>query len=238
NIITIHEIGQFDGVHFIATEYINGETLRQRIAQQPMKLGEALDVAVQAASALAAAHAAGVVHRDIKPENIMVRVDGYVKVLDFGLAKLTEASTASTDTGAPTAVRSITQTGVLIGTVKYMSPERARGEKIDARSDIFSLGLVLYETLAGLSPVAGSTTADVIAAILRQEPLPIRHYLPEAPEALEQIINKSLRKNRDERYAAAQELLADLKALKQRLEIERELQREGLASPGRTQTVP
>jgi len=232
NILTIYEIGHIDGIHFIATEFIDGQTLRQRMTREPMKLGEALDVAMQTASALAAAHEAGVVHRDIKPENIMLRRDSYVKVLDFGLAKLTEAPVASLDPEAPTASGIVTETGAVMGTVRYMSPEQARGQKVDARSDIFSLGVVLYEMLAGQVPFAGATTADMLVAILGQEPPPITRYLPEAPEALMQLIAQMLRKDRKERYPSAQKMLADLKSLKQRLEIEGELQCEASGGKG------
>src|SRR5207248_3360184 len=138
-------IGEVDGRYFIATEYIEGETLRSCLTRAPFRLHEVLDVALQIADALVAAHDAGIIHRDIKPENIMLRTDGYVKVLDFGLAKLTDPDAASVDTDAPTAARVNTETGVVMGTVKYMSPEQARGLKVDGRSDLFSLGVVLYE---------------------------------------------------------------------------------------------
>jgi serine/threonine-protein kinase len=236
NIITIYEIGQVEGSYFIATEFIEGQTLRQQMTSAKLALDWMLDVASQVASALSAAHAAGIVHRDIKPENVMVRPDGLVKVLDFGLAKLTEASSSSIDTEAPTSAGDNTEPGVVMGTLRYMSPEQARGQKVDARTDIFSLGVVLYEILAGQSPFAGTTTADVIAAILGQEPPPITRYLPEAPEALQRIITKSLRKNREERYTSAQEMLTELKELKRRLEIEAELKGDA-ASGGRVMTA-
>src|SRR5260370_31709052 len=140
NIITIHEIGQVDGLNFIITEFIAGETLRQRMATERMDLPVVLDVAIQAASALAAAHAAGIIHRDLTPENIMGRPDGLIKLLDFGLAKLTEPPTANADTEAPTVVRVDTKVGTVMGTARYMSPEQARGLKVDVRTDIFSLG--------------------------------------------------------------------------------------------------
>src|SRR5437016_13435986 len=146
NILTIHEIDQTDSGHFIATEFIDGETLRERMRNAPMKLGEVLDVAAQIASALSAAHAAGIVHRDIKPENVMLRRDGIVKVLDFGLAKLTErVSPEAVDTEAPTRTSIKTEPGVVMGTAIYMSPEQARGLQLDARTDIFSLGVLIYE---------------------------------------------------------------------------------------------
>src|SRR5262249_31872899 len=154
NILVIHEIGAEADRHFIATEFIEGETLRDRMARKKMDLEDALDVAIQSASALAAAHKAGIVHRDIKPENIMLREDGYVKVLDFGLAKLLEQQTPSTDTEAQTVARIDTDPGTVLGTVNYMSPEQAKGSAVDARTDAFSLGVVIYEMVAGRPPFA------------------------------------------------------------------------------------
>src|SRR5205814_1266283 len=155
NIITIHEIGQTDSAHFIATEFIDGETLRRRMDSTRMEFSAVLDVAAQVASALAAAHEVGVVHRDIKPDNIKLPRDGYVKVLDFGLAKLASPRAVAVDADAPTAVK--TNPGVLLGTVQYMSPEQARGRDVDARTDVWSLGVVLYELVAGRAPFAGAT---------------------------------------------------------------------------------
>jgi len=166
NILTIYEIGWEGSTHFMVTEYVEGETLGQRLASARMKVGEAVDVAIQVAGALAAAHQAGIVHRDIKPENIMVRRDGYAKVLDFGLAKLTERAPASSDSRWPTLAKIMTNPGVVMGTVQYMSPEQARGLEVDARTDIFSLAVVLYEMISGSAPFAGESAADVIAAIL------------------------------------------------------------------------
>src|SRR3954471_8322081 len=185
NIITIHEIEQDAPAPFIATEYIEGITLRDRMARGGMTIEEALDVAIQTASALAAAHAKEIVHRDIKPENIMLREDGYVKILDFGLAKLLEKHATS-----PEAVTQVhTDAGAVIGTARYMSPEQARGLEIDERTDIFSLGIVLYEMIAGYSPFPGATNHEVVAAILKEEPLPISYTVAEAPLKLQQIIN-------------------------------------------------
>ncbi len=227
NIITIHEIDQTDSGHFIAIEFIDGQTLREHMQTAPMKLGEVLNVAAQVASALVAAHAAGIVHRDIKPENIMLRRDGIVKVLDFGLAKLTERLPPdSVDTEAQTRVAVNTEPGVVMGTVIYMSPEQARGIPVDARTDIFSLGVVLYEMVAGCLPFAGSTSSEVLASILSEkEPQPLARYSREVPAELERIVSKSLRKNRDERYQTIKDLLLDLKSLKQELEFERKLER-------------
>jgi serine/threonine-protein kinase len=227
NIITIYEIGQVDEAHYIATEFIEGRTLRQRMKHTRMRLHEVLEVAAQVASALQAAHAAGIVHRDIKPENIMVRPDGLVKVLDFGIAKLTEPShhQSAIAHDAPTIARVETAPGAVMGTARYMSPEQARGLEVDGRSDLFSLGVVMYEMIAGRAPFAGPTPADVSASILGQEPAPLASYISGVPEALEWIVTKSLRKDREERYQTARDLLTDLKGLKQRLEIQAELAR-------------
>ena len=233
NILTIHEIGQIDSRHFIVTEFIEGETLRQRMNRTPIKLGEALDVAIQVASALAAAHQAGIAHRDIKPENIMLRPDGVVKVLDFGLAKLTEHK--GNDLEAATLVN--TKQGIVMGTAHYMSPEQARGQKIDARSDLFSLGAVLYEMVAGRLPFEGETMTDVLASILRVEPAALNQSAPGTPAELQRIVDQALRKDKDERYQKAKELLSDLKDLKQRLEFEIALERSVQPQP-RSQSAP
>ncbi len=217
NIITIYEIGETQkearGLHFIATEFIDGQTLRERMRQHPPKLAESLDVALQVASALVAAHEAGIVHRDIKPENVMARKDGLVKVLDFGLAKPTAPQVATVESDAPTALQVSTQSGMVIGTAAYMSPEQARGLKVDRRTDIFNLGVVLYEMLAGRRPFEGATMSDVIAALLTAEPPPLGQLCAEAPAELEQIVGKCLAKDREDRYQSAEELIAELKAL-------------------------
>src|SRR5215475_4079330 len=231
NIITIHEIGEIaienGSLRYIVTEYVEGETLRQRMArapQQRIEPPEAIDIALQIAAALAAAHEAGITHRDIKPENVMARRDGIVKVLDFGLAKLTEPAALTIDTQAPTLHRvTSTESGVVMGTPRYMSPEQARGEKLDGRTDIFSLGVTLYEMVAGRAPFSGTTPGDVIAAILRDTPPTLAECMLNAPQELERIISKALRKDRAERYQTASELLTDLKELKQRIEIEAKL---------------
>src|SRR5712692_1154091 len=219
NVCVIHEIGETDdGRHFITMEYVDGVTLRQHMTGTQMKLGEVLDVATQSAAALGAAHAAGIVHRDIKPENIMIRHDGYVKVLDFGLAKLTERSPATIDTEAATRVLAKTNPGMVLGTVQYMSPEQARGLPVDERTDIWSLGVVLYEMSAGCVPFEGETTTDVILSVVEREPPPLARYSREVPAELERIINKALRKNKEERYQTVKDLALDLKSLKQELE--------------------
>jgi serine/threonine protein kinase len=168
NIITIHEIEQIDSVNFIATEFIDGQTLRQYLSARPMKIAEALDISVQIASALSASHAAGIIHRDIKPENVMLRRDGIVKVLDFGLAKLTADQSMSVDTRSPTKALFKTEPGTIVGTASYMSPEQARGLALDARTDIFSLGVVIYEMVTGEAPFGGATKSDLIVALLER----------------------------------------------------------------------
>lgn len=218
NILTIYEIGQQAGTHFIATEYVEGQTLRQKIRDANLTLNESLSAVSQIASALATAHDAGIVHRDIKPENVMLRPDGLVKVLDFGLAKLTPP-TDMVDSKANTLEAGITTPGMILGTVRYMSPEQARGLPVDNRTDIFSLGVMLYEMVAHKPPFTGDTPADVIAAIIEREPQPLAGLIPDAPDSLEQIVGKALSKNRNERYRTIRDLLKDLQALQQEIEI-------------------
>jgi len=225
NILTIHEIGETNGTHYIATEYIEGETLRHHGQQSGMKLREAVDVMVQVASALAAAHQAGILHRDIKPENIMLRPDGIVKVLDFGLAKLTEKATLSSDPEAATISKKETDPGTVMGTVQYMSPEQARGKTVDARTDIFSLGIVLYELIAGRPPFTGESSTDVLAAILDKEPLPLLRFADDLPQELQRIVTKCLRKDREERYQTMKDVLLDLRELRDELALEAKLER-------------
>src|SRR5437764_1585989 len=217
NILTVYEIGVEGTRHFIATEFIEGITLRALLACGRINLRAALEIAVQVASALAAAHEAGVVHRDIKPENIMLRPDGYAKVLDFGIAKLNERLASDLDEVGTTAVLQ-TRPGLVLGTAHYMSPEQARGQKVDARSDIWSLGVVIYEMVGGSPPFRGETPSDCIASILKTEPSPLSGVLPEVPLKLESIVQKALRKNRDERYPTIKEMLVDLRNLKGELE--------------------
>jgi eukaryotic-like serine/threonine-protein kinase len=220
NILTIYDIGEHEQIHFIATEFIEGQTLRERMKSAPLDLAELLDIALQVSSALDAAHKAGIVHRDIKPENIMIRGDGYVKVLDFGIAKLTEHEQAEAESDAATLIQSATTPGMILGTVFYMSPEQARGLKVDTRSDVFSLGVVVYEMISGSLPFSGATMSDVIAAILKSEPRPLSEAAKNAPTELEWSVAKALRKERSERYQTVKELAGDLKRLRQRLEFE------------------
>jgi serine/threonine protein kinase/Tol biopolymer transport system component len=232
NIVTIYEIGRDNSSQFIVTEFVEGQTLRQRMAETAITLRLALDVSIQVSSALEAAHAAGIVHRDIKPDNIMLRTDGYLKVLDFGLAKLTETPSATSKDEASTALKVQTESGLVMGTATYMSPEQARGLVVDARTDIFSLGVVVYEMIAARPPFEGATISDVIAAILKEEAAPLRQYSLEIPIELEWIVKKALAKDREERYQTIKELQIDLKRLKQELELQAKL--DGLA-PARRQ---
>lgn len=215
NIITIYEILNFEGSYLIATEFIEGETLRSRQRRAPLSLPEVIDVASQVSAALSAAHSAGIIHRDIKPENIMLRADGLVKVLDFGLAKLSEKQSVDARNTAETRT-AVTDPGIVMGTVSYMSPEQVRSvTDIDSRADIWSLGVVIYETVSGSLPFAGGTTSDVIASILKSDP----HRLPGGyPPELERIVSKTLRKERPDRYQTTGELILDLKNLGRELE--------------------
>ncbi len=222
HILTIYEIGTTGTTPFIATEFIDGATLRQHISKG-MKLAEVLEVAIQAGGALAAAHAAGIIHRDIKPENIMVRPDGYIKLLDFGLAKLTEPSII--DTEAPTRAMVNTAAGIVMGTANYMSPEQAKGTSVDARTDLWSLGAVIYEMVTGQVPFAGKTPTETISLILQKEPAPLTRYVNEVPSELERIVTKALTKDREERYQTAKDLLIDLRNLKRKLEVDAEIDR-------------
>ena len=241
NIITIYEIGDYGSTHFIATEFIEGLTLRKILADGKMPVIAALDVAIQVASALSAAHEAGIIHRDIKPENVMLRRDGIVKVLDFGLAKLIETGAGSGDWGVgtgksgaesggsgventalsplPTSHSPLqTDPGTVMGTATYMAPEQARGWRVDARADIFSLGVVLYEMIAGRAPFDGPTPIDVMTQVLDRDPRPLTSFSYGAPVELQRIVSKAMRKDREERYQTVKDLLLDLKSLKRELE--------------------
>ncbi|MGZ8844371.1 MAG: protein kinase domain-containing protein, partial [Pyrinomonadaceae bacterium] len=227
NILTIYEMGDEGGRHYIATEFIDGITLRKRLAGTPMELSEILDIAIQVTGAMEEAHSAGIVHRDIKPENVMIRKNGHVKVLDFGLAKLTERSFAADENDTEAVTRALVQTdaGVVLGTSQYMSPEQARGKPVDARTDIWSLGVMLYEMASGRPPFGGETKTDVIVAIAKSDPLPIARFAPTMPAEFEWIVMKALRKDVDERYQTVKELESDLKKLKQKVEFKSELER-------------
>ena len=226
NIITIYEIDEIDSRHFIALEFIDGETLRKRLRYSELKIGQVLDIAIQTARALSAAHDAGIIHRDIKPENIMLRRDGIVKVLDFGLVKLTEhPQNSEVDMEAPTSA-AITEAGEILGTITYMSPEQARGLQVDARTDIFSLGVLIYEMVARRLPYEGLNKTEILASILSDKAVPpLARYSREAPDELERIVEKALAKEREQRYQSAKDLLIDLRHLKKRLEVGAELER-------------
>ena len=231
NILTVYEIGEHHSTHYIASELIEGETLRQRLMRGRIEVGEAVDVAIQVASALAAAHEAGIVHRDIKPENIMLRRDGYVKVLDFGIAKLAESAFAKAAAdGAGSMTLAETNLGSILGTARYMSPEQAYGGQVDKGTDIWNLGVVLYEMVTGHAPFTGDTPGEAMSSILEMEPPPLTKFLAHTPAELQQIISKTLRKDREERYQCAHELLEALKDLRHKLEFRAELER-AIAAP-------
>ena len=222
NVVTVYEIGEDNSIHYIASELIEGETLRDRLARGPMRLSEALDVAIQVTSALAAAHQTGIVHRDIKPENIMLRPDGYAKVLDFGIAKLAEQELPTSMPKDEALLLVETNLGSVLGTVRYMSPEQARGGHVDKTTDIWSLGVVLYEMVTGHAPFTGDTPRDVMSSILEKEPPPLTHHIAHARAELQQIISKTLRKDREQRHQSARELLQALKDLRRKLDAELE----------------
>ncbi len=221
NVCAIHEVVEtLEGRPCIVMEYVEGETLRKHMKGRQMEVAEVLDVAIQVASALSAAHAAGIVHRDIKPENIMLRREGDVKVLDFGLAKVAPQQLTEVDSRGPTQSFAPTAPGVVMGTVHYMSPEQSRGQDVDARTDIWSLGVLLYEMVAGRRPFEGATATDVIVSIIGRDPVPLVTYAPQIATQLERVVTKALSKDREERYQTARDLLVDLKSLKRELEVE------------------
>ncbi|HTD86120.1 MAG TPA: protein kinase, partial [Candidatus Binatia bacterium] len=215
NILTIYQLGSFEGLQFIVTEFVEGETIRELITRRSLDVKQVLDIAIQVASALAAAHKAGIVHRDIKPENVMLRPDGYVKVLDFGLAKLSEppAVAGGHTVAVATASHANISSALLMGTVRYMSPEQARGLRVDARSDIFSLGVMFYEMIAGRLPFENHDLARLIESILHEEPAPLAQSNETVPAALVSVAAKALHKDREQRYQSTDDLLIDLRAL-------------------------
>ncbi len=232
NIITIYEFDKTDdGSSYIVSEYVDGTSLN-RIIGSGLEPDKALDIAIQAASALSAAHEAGIIHRDVKPENIVVRPDGYIKVLDFGLAKLADKRDGSAGSGMsgsedPTVALHKTRPGAVMGTAAYMSPEQARGLSVDARTDIWSVGVVLYEMLTGRRPFVGDTSADIIVGVLLREPSPIASYRSDVSPELEWVVSKALSKNVEARYQTSKELKADLEKIKRRVEFESTSQQSG-----------
>src|SRR5271165_1785338 len=225
NILTIYEFGQADGMHYIASEFVEGVTLRHKMAGGKLPLDIAVDIAIQIAGALAAAHTRGIVHRDIKPENVIVRSDGIVKVLDFGIAKLTRRRVGSTTRGTMSAVAVLTsEPGIVLGTAKYMSPEQARGMVVDARSDIFSFGSVMYELFTGVAAFDGETASDVIAEILKADRRPPSQCALDVPQEIDAIVHKALQKDREARYQSVGDLLRDLQEFKKEAEFQAKLQ--------------
>ena len=224
NILTVYEFGEADGRHYIASEYVQGITLKDKIAGGKLELTTALDISIQVASALAAAHERGIVHRDIKPDNVIVRPDGILKVLDFGIAKLGSLWGDSVETQGLALTSSISLPGMVLGTANYMSPKQARGQEVDGRSDIFSLGSLMYELFTGKEAFGGSTTSDVIAEILKSEPAAALDIAPELPEAVDRIITKAMRKERDNRYQSVRDLLIDLQDFRQEADFQNKLQ--------------
>ena len=231
NIITIYEIGHTDESHFISTEFIEGLTLREYLKQNNVTTNEVLDIVIQVCGALVAAHGAGIVHRDIKPENVMLRPDGYVKVVDFGLAKFTEkprssgASRSDPEAVTEEFVNDVlvnTNPGMVMGTISYMSPEQATGREVDARTDVFSLGVLLYEMVAGRLPFEGTSPNEIIVSIIHKKQRPIARYAPDVPPELERIIEKSLSKKRDDRYQTLKDMQIDLRRLKRHLDLKEE----------------
>jgi serine/threonine protein kinase len=225
NILTVYEFGEVAGLTFLATEFIDGETLRDHLHERQLKLGEILDIGIQVLAALDAAHEARIVHRDMKPENVMIRHrDRVVKVLDFGLAKVTEKKSSKKDEASEAATAFKTAPGTIVGTINYLSPEQARGDAVDERTDIWSTGVMMYEMIAGTIPFTGATTSHTIVQILEKDPVPLSN-LGDVPPELERIVEKAMAKSPDERYQTAKDMLIDLRSLKKRMDMEVEIRR-------------
>jgi serine/threonine protein kinase len=216
NILTIYDIGSADGTVYIAMELVEGKTLRELVAAEPLPTKKLLDTAVQIAEGLSKAHAAGIVHRDLKPENLMISKDGFVKILDFGLAKLTEPVSQEMSV-LPTAIAAPTQPGTVMGTAGYMSPEQASGQPVDFRSDQFTLGSILYEMATGKKAFQRKTGAETLVAIIKEEPEPLSQAAPKAPAPVRWIVERCLAKDPEERYASTKDLARDLKSLRDHL---------------------
>jgi Tol biopolymer transport system component/tRNA A-37 threonylcarbamoyl transferase component Bud32 len=229
NICAIHEVGEAEDRAFIVMQYVDGETLASRVDRKRLGLHEMLEVAIHVADALREAHSRGITHRDIKPGNIMITSRGQVKVLDFGLAKV--ASTREIEQSWAMTQSCLTDPGTVMGTVAYMSPEQAKGEAVDARTDVFSLGVVVYEMAAGRAPFQGNSSAEVLAAILHREPPPLARFEPETPAELQRIVSKALRKDRQKRYQTIDDFLIDLRNLRDELDFEARLQRSASPEP-------
>ncbi len=230
NVMTIYEVGADKSRRYIVSELIDGETLHERLVRGGMELSEALEIAIQVANALAAAHSAGIVHRDIKPQNIMLRPDGYVKVLDFGIAKLAEREVPPEELTDEALTLVETNVGSILGTVRYMSPEQARGAPVDKHTDIWSLGVVLYEMITGYAPFTGETARELMSSILEKEPPPLVRYFKDVPPELQQIVTKALQKNPEERYQKASEIIEPLRQLRHRMEVAAELEQSAAAN--------
>ncbi|MFN2390438.1 MAG: protein kinase [Pyrinomonadaceae bacterium] len=251
NILVIHEVGETDEANYIVSEYIEGKTLREVLKTERRHLGvneknrrddrvpklpEVLDITIQIAGALTAAHAAKIVHRDIKPENIMIRPDGYVKILDFGLAKLIEQKALGFEES--TVKLNQTAKGVILGTVNYMSPEQAKGERVDQRTDIFSLGVLVYEMIAERTPFEGGSMSETFANLINVEPQPLSRFATNIPNELQRIVSKMLRKNKDERYQTMKDVLTDLKDLRENLSFEEKMERSASFDRSATKALP
>ncbi len=217
NILTVHEIGEAESGPYIVTELVDGSTVRQLISNGPLPISYAVDIAIQAAEGIAKAHEAGIVHRDIKPENLMVTRDGFVKILDFGLAKLLPGQSEAGEP-APPGASSVTATGIIVGTAGYLSPEQLRGAPADGRSDVFALGIVLYEMVTGGNPFHRGTAADTFSAILRDQPPPLADCAPDAPADLAEAVTRALAKEPDDRFAGARVMAGELKRVRARIE--------------------